>query len=129
MYIFILPLFFQMAEPHRWGDRDLDNKILKNVPHPVKHSQGFYKDGSSSGYFKDGQFRKDNGHTQQEYKFTGPIRNDAVMKQAEQNIQQSWEQKKYNPFTHNCRQYKNAVNREYNKIAPKYGYGPLNIHK
>ena len=67
MYI-LIPLFFQLSESHKWQDRNLDNPVLRHAPHPVKHSQGFYKDGTSSGYFRDGQFRRDIGHTEQEYK-------------------------------------------------------------
>lgn len=117
MYI-LIPLFFQLSESHKWQDRNLDNPVLRHAPHPVKHSQGFYKDGTSSGYFRDGQFRRDIGHTEQEYKKArGPFRVDSIMKQAEKNVQQTWSEKKYNPIFHNCRQYKKAVNEEYNRLA------------
>ncbi len=91
MYIFILPLFLKMAEPHRWG-----NAPINSAGGEIAHKVGI----------------------------SGPIRNDAIMKQAEQNIKVKWEQKKYNPLTHNCRQYKNAVNKEYGKLAREQGIAP-----
>ena len=125
MYIFILPLFLKMAEPHRWGNAPI-NSAGGEIAHKVgiSHAQDFYRHGGNSGYFNDNTVRSDKNHGTEYYKFTGPIRNDAIMKQAEQNIKVKWEQKKYNPLTHNCRQYKNAVNKEYGKLAREQGIAP-----
>ena len=92
--MYILPLFLQMAEPHRWGNAPI-NSAGGEIAHKVgiSHAQGFYRHGGNSGYFNDNTVRSDKNHGTEYYKFTGPIRNDAIMKQAEQNIKVKWEQK------------------------------------
>lgn len=133
MFAIMFSLFFQLAEPHRWGDRPLDDRRAAHFPRPAQHAQGFYGDGTNSGYFKDGKVREDKGHTINDYKFHGPTRDDALMKQAEANVQKTWGNKEYNWRKHNCRDYKNAVNDEYARLAKNKGLktygGIINGHR
>ena len=55
---------------------------------------------------------------------TGPIRNDAIMKQAEQNIKVKWEQKSIIHLLIIVDNIKNAVNKEYGKLAREQGIAP-----
>ena len=130
MFALILPLFFQFGQPAVWGDRPLDNVHgAQHFPRQAQHAQVFYNNGQNAGYFNDGQVRADHGHNKNDYNFKGhPMRDDATLKQAQQNIDAKWKEKKYGIIGHNCRQYKNEVNKEYNRIAGQNGFGPLNHH-
>ena len=60
--------------------------------------------------------KKDNEHKRSEYKFSGPIYDDEIMRKAVNNISNKWNESNYCVVGVNCQDFADALRLEYNKI-------------
>ncbi len=81
----------------------------------IFHEHGFYEDGSldNTGFRSNGLF--DDRENLDKYQCSDKSYNDEKMRQAQKNIENSWEDG-YNLITSNCRDYIDALIGEYNEI-------------
>jgi RHS repeat-associated protein len=77
------------------------------------HQQIFYKDGSNSGFFKEG-VRSDQGHSKSDYKCAHKEYDDEKMKEAEQQLM-SDPKLGYDLIINNCQDYVQGVIDLYNR--------------
>jgi len=100
--------------------RPLDVTGLRNTTaYPFNHAGFIYDDGRDSGYYADGQVRRDNSPIANKYESTGQYLQDDILHQAENNINVKWNTGNpddYSKFTHNCHDYTNAVLNEYDRV-------------
>jgi len=113
-----------------WGlaerqERPLDIFGLRHITFgPFHHDSFAYDDGTNSGYYADSRVRPDNASQDlmDRYHDVGGNLQDDVLRQAEQNVRDQWDQgtnpnaEEYKLFTHNCQDYADAVIEEYNRL-------------
>lgn len=80
---------------------------------PLYHQQIFYKDGSDSGFFKEG-VRSDEGHSKSEYQCEAKDYDDDKLKEAEQQLM-SDAKLDYSLPLNNCQDYIQGVQELYNR--------------
>ena len=78
---------------------------------------GFF--GDNGNFNKPGVVRPDSGHARGDYIFRGSIYDDAIMRQALQNIEQYWDNSTYNVSGKNCQGFSDALRSEYFRIGGK----------
>jgi uncharacterized protein RhaS with RHS repeats len=125
LYAYVLNNPVNWIDP--WGLARIGGRLLDkdNIPYngkgPIHHSQIWYDDGSNSGFFDNDKIRPDTGHTIDDYSFTRDPKHydDNIMRQAEQNVQQSWDTD-WSLSTNNCQDYTDAVKTEHDRIMNEY---------
>jgi RHS repeat-associated protein len=94
------------------------------------HENGFYSDGSNVGFFPEG-IRADEPHWLDDYTMKGPHYDDALMRQAEQNLRNSgrfkpddpntpfWRSRpeEYQVLQNNCQDFAEAMRAEYRRLG------------
>lgn len=129
----IFASLFSFCQSHEWHQRPLNivgGQQIGHINNYIRHDQGFYNDGTNSGYSNKGVKAGKHKHLKK-YGVYSPqnvemCRHDGLMKQAEHNVASVYKKKDYvsfsNPITgkhHNCHDYKKAVNTEYNRLYKK----------
>jgi RHS repeat-associated protein len=104
---------------------------LGNTNIGLLHENGFYDNGGNVGYFPSG-IGPDNPAALGNYQRTGPIYNDAIMRQAEQNLRNNghwlpddpnepWYSNSnpndYDLTLHNCQDFTDALRAEYRRLG------------
>jgi len=90
----------------------------------LHHDSFRYNDGSNSGYYDNSRVRADDApkELQDRYKDVGPELDDDTLRQAERNLAKDWDQgtnpdaEPYHRRKHNCQDYADAVEKEYNRL-------------
>lgn len=130
-------LFTFCRGQHEWRQRPLNadpGGFVGNINPYVRHDHGFYSDGTNSGYFGQNKgVDSDDPKYLNKYGIYGPqngemCRHDGLMRQAEDNVAYFYRRDNYVAFSnrfqgrhHNCHDYKNAVNMEYDRIYRENG--------
>jgi RHS repeat-associated protein len=88
------------------------------------HEHGFYENGANVGYFPRG-IDQDDPSNLNKYEMFGPYYDDAIMRQAEENLRKSgnWhpknpaDSKGYSLTSHNCEDFASALRSEYDGLG------------
>ncbi len=93
--------------------RPLEGTRIFGIVGDLYHQQIFYKDGSNSGFFKDG-VRSDAGHSKNEYQCEAKDYDDERLKESEQQLMND-PKVGYDLFTNNCQDYIQGVEELYDR--------------
>ena len=105
--------------------------LRKTTIGPLRHDRFIYDDGTDSGYYGDGTVKPDDApqSLQDQYQDhqNGRWFNDDILREAEKRVQNNgWFDDPYNlnPFnSHQCQNYADEVEREYDRITDRWREG------
>jgi RHS repeat-associated protein len=91
----------------------------------LHHDRFLYNDGTDSGYYSDSKVRPDDAPQSfiDSYENVGAYLHDDILRQAEQNIRNNWDQNTnpeapdYSLWSHNCQDYADEVLKEYDRLT------------
>ncbi|MDR3631701.1 MAG: RHS repeat-associated core domain-containing protein, partial [Desulfocapsaceae bacterium] len=113
--------WFDPSGLFQFGIRSL-NGFRPQIPLPNNvstwHENGFYDNGSNSGYFPTG-IGPDLSHDKNAYSMFGPYYDDSIIAKAEQSLRESnkWSPGDYSLKSHNCQDYADALRDKYKKLG------------
>ncbi|MDO7653203.1 MAG: hypothetical protein MUQ57_00750, partial [Porticoccus sp.] len=86
---------------------------------PTDNIGFFAGDGEGGGWSmcgENGDVRSDEGHSRDQYRFFGPVYDDALMRQAVVNIGPAWDAGRYCLIGQNCQDFSDALRNEYRRL-------------
>lgn len=108
-----VPFQFQNSFTNRLNIDGVHEQLwFDDVP---KENIGFF--GTSTCGNDNGEVRSDDDAKRQDYKFSGPVYDDKIMRQAVNNIRSRWDNGDYCVVGNNCQDFADALRQEYVNIG------------
>jgi RHS repeat-associated protein len=111
--------YFSHIIPDGNGNHHRAHEQLWFDDNPRENVGFFAGDGNGSGLAicgEDGDVRSDRGHGRFEYDFIGPVYDDNLMREALDNIRNSWDSTNYCLAGRNCQHFSDALRDEYSRL-------------